>query len=814
MRLLDAFCGKRIDGGEARDFATSDIKSCEALFVPPQYREALYGFLQNSLVRKEDFGRKVTGDGTLAVMNWHAFLNEEEAMQSASQSPMSSQSPKSPPASDDGRGILDDLLPAKPGTTAGNALESLDAAFLRGGRLDFLKELPDLMLVNDEAHHVHGGTDDEEEVKWQQGIDTLAKGKRFIQLDFSATPYEPSGSGRNKREDYFPHIMADYDLPAAIRAGLVKTIVIDQRKELTGELLSLDYNAVREGRRVVGLSEGQRLMLRAGLAKLRFLEKEFAPLDAEKRPKMMVVCEDTGVTPFVSEFLREEGLAEDDLLTVDSNRQGEVGEKEWSAMKGRLFAVDKHEKPRVIISVLMLREGFDVNNICVIVPLRASKAQILLEQTLGRGLRLMWREPEYRETKERARRQLLEEKVEPCAVLDFLYIIEHPAFVEFYDSLVAKGLAGSQEAGDAAGCGTADLVHSVLKEDYEKWDLFWPLVRRESEEVLPDDELPEGELKPFTAYPLSQLREIFARPGEVFVGKELLVKTTFGEYRVHANLFNAACYNEYIQGVVDSISRRFMRIAGKQTRTMPALQIHLSRIAAAVDRFIREGLFGEPFDPPSGNDWKILLCLNGKVTEHIIQQVGELVYRIENGTVKTGAEVDRLWFSSVRDFVVLRGASLALTKTIYTLTGYPAHGGGLERDFMAFLDTDGGVERFVKVNESKHTFARIAYLRTDGLMGEYIPDFLVATAQHVWLVETKAEKDKQDGNVQAKRNAAVQWCKGINALEAKDRMNRSWGYLLLTDKDFYAYRDRNATFADLCGFGEVTESALKGEFSF
>ena len=194
-RLLDAFCGKRIDGGEMRDFTTSDIKSCESLFVPPQYRDALYAFLQNSLVRKEDFGRKVTGDGTLAVMNWHTFLGEEEG------SPSEDSGAESPSVcTDDGKGILDELLPAKPGIAAGNALESLDASFLRGGRLDFLKDLPDLMLVNDEAHHVHGGTKDEEEVKWQQGIDALAKGKRFIQLDFSATPYEPSGSGRNAQQ--------------------------------------------------------------------------------------------------------------------------------------------------------------------------------------------------------------------------------------------------------------------------------------------------------------------------------------------------------------------------------------------------------------------------------------------------------------------------------------------------------------------------------------------------------------------------------------------------------------------------------------
>ena len=63
-------------------------------------------------------------------------------------------------------------------------------------------------------------------------------------------------------------------------------------------------------------------------------------------------------------------------------------------IKEKLFNIDRYAQPKVIVSVLMLREGFDVNNICVVVPLRASTASILLEQTIGRGLRLMWREPE------------------------------------------------------------------------------------------------------------------------------------------------------------------------------------------------------------------------------------------------------------------------------------------------------------------------------------------------------------------------------------------------------------------------------------
>ena len=89
--------------------------------------------------------------------------------------------------------------------------------------------------------------------------------------------------------------------------------------------------------------------------------------------------------------------------------------------------MDRHQAPRVIVSVLMLREGFDVNNICVIVPLRASAAGILLEQTIGRGLRLMWRGHEYDDIK-RENRALIRNGKTPASMIDILSIVEHPAF--------------------------------------------------------------------------------------------------------------------------------------------------------------------------------------------------------------------------------------------------------------------------------------------------------------------------------------------------------------------------------------------------
>src|SRR5690606_41481188 len=89
---------------------------------------------------------------------------------------------------------------------------------------------------------------------------------------------------------------------------------------------SLEFEAERDDDGTLRLSEGQRIMLRAGLQKLKRLERDFAILDPDRHPKMLVVCEDTKVTPLVAGFLMDEGLHEDDVLTVDSGKKAELGE--------------------------------------------------------------------------------------------------------------------------------------------------------------------------------------------------------------------------------------------------------------------------------------------------------------------------------------------------------------------------------------------------------------------------------------------------------------------------------------------------------
>ena len=799
-RLQDAFKGRLKAGNEnsmERDPMTNDFRKYQNLFVPPVYRDEVFSFLQNNVVSKEDgIGRKVTGGGLIALTNWHLFMSGEDEENADSDSP---------------KAVIDELLPARPGVSAGNALNTLDNAYLRGNELDYLASLSKLMVINDEAHHIHENkkAGEIEEVEWQKGLDYIAQDKTtFFQLDFSATPYSTSGTGRNVKKLFFPHIVVDFDLTTAMRKGLVKTLLLDKRQELT-DLEHLDYKAVRDERnKVVGLSEGQRLMLRAGITKLSILEQGFSKINEEKRPKMMVICEDTSVTPFVTDFLVSEGVSDEDILAIDSNKQGEVKPEEWLNIKEKLFNIDQYAHPKIIVSVLMLREGFDVNNICVVVPLRASTASILLEQTIGRGLRLMWREPEYQEEKEENRKAVMVRKERPKSYLDMLSIIEHPEFQRFYEELLSENLAGVEEEDISSTAVIGDLIKVGLKEFFEEYDLFWPVVIRDAEDEIAACEINPQNLEPFTLFPLEQLRKFLVTEGETFLSEAILSNTTFGKYEVKADLFTATSYNEYLQKMLRTITMRVNRVGGKQ---LPTMQINEMEIVRIVDVYIRTRLFSQPFDPFSNNDWKILLSKNAIVTQHIIKVMSVAIHEMQENVMSSEAVVEKMWFSSVPTLRMRERFSIELRKTIYERMGYPSKNGLLERDFMEFLDKDAEVQCFLKINESQHDFAKVFYIREDGLLASYHPDFMVCTEKGMYIVETKGQDKINDANVSRKQLAVLEWCKKINRLGENDRMLREWQYILVGEDNFRTWSGNGATFEDIAHLTCISAAAVTGK---
>ena len=811
-RLLDAFCGRLIAGSASgeRDFSQSDVKKFADLFIPEAHREAVFAFVRGNVCAKHEIGLKATGNGMIAITNWHLLAEGDAAA--------------------DGDGIADvqalgaDLpahevaaavLPLAPGRATGNSLEVLDRRYARGNVLEYLAALPELMVFNDEAHHIHDFKREGEvtEVEWQKSLSRIAapKGRRFLQVDFSATPYNDVGSGKNKKKLYFPHIVVDFDLKSAMRAGLVKSLVLDRRKEIGA--LPLDFKAERDERGNPALSEGQRVMLRAGLHKLRKLEKDFATLDPTRHPKMLVVCEDTTVSPLVAQFLtQQEGLHADEVMTIDSGKKAELGEKDWAPVRERLFNVDRHATPRVIVSVLMLREGFDVNNICVIVPLRSSQAQILLEQTIGRGLRLMWRDAEYHDLK-RENRERIAAGQEPGSLLDVLSIVEHPAFQSFYDDLLTEGLVGTTGEDMDSASSTGDVMPAELREGFEPFDFGIPFILREADEEHHHTALDITALPAFTAMPLPQLAALLGQ-GDTFISQDLQSATLFGDYRVDGAVMNVAGYNDYLARLTRRISQALSEPLPKGNKiathvAKPYLQVHTADLTGWLDDYIWTRLFQTDFNPLGQShgteNWRLLLLQ--PVVEHITKVFALALLEAEDTHTTGQSEVHARLLSETPRLMVREAHSVEVGKCIYTRLGWPARNGGLEKAFIHWAQADSQVLAFCKISETRHPFARLRYVKEDGLPAFYSPDFLVRTGDAIYLVETKAQQQAIHPNVQRKLKAAVAWCERINALEPQHRQGLPWHYVLLGEDAVRQWQAKGSRLAELLAFARLRPAA-------
>jgi type III restriction enzyme len=789
-RLLDAFCGKQFSG--VRDFATSDVFKFAELFIPEAYRETVFCFVRGNVCSKAEIGLKATGNGMIAISNWHLLADAEELE--------TEEEITAPGAMLEAQQVIAAVLPLMPGKSTGNSLDVLDRRYARGNVLDYLAGLPDLMVFNDEAHHIHELKKEGEttEVEWQKSLTKIAerKGRRFVQMDFSATPYNDVGSGKNKRKLYFAHIITDFDLHSAMRAGLVKSLVLDRRKEIGA--LPLEFKAERDEDDNPILSDGQRVMLRAGLQKLKKLEADFARIDPARHPKMLVVCEDTSVSPKVAEFLRDEGLRyegglDDEVLLIDSGKKAELGEKDWAPVRERLFSVDQHAAPRVIVSVLMLREGFDVNNICVIVPLRSSQAQILLEQTIGRGLRLMWRDEEYADLK-RENRERLKNGQEPNNLIDVLSIVEHPAFQSFYNDLMAEGLAGvtTDEMDDTSS--TGDVIAAELRDGFEEYDFAIPFILREAESFLEHHAVDLTTLPTFSAMPLDQLTALIGK-GDTFVSQDLQSSTLFGDYRVDGAVMNVGGYNDFLARLTRRIGQALSQPLPKGNKIAthlanPYLQVNTAELTGWLDDYIRGHLFGAAFEPMETEQWRVLLLQ--PVIDHITKVFAVALIESEHQDVVGETEVRHRKLSEVPKLMMRESNSLPVTKCIYERLSFPAHNGGLERAFMQWAQADAQVLAFCKVSETRHDFVRLRYVKEDGLPAFYSPDFLVRTNEAIYLVETKAQGQVTTPNVQRKLKAAVAWCNRLNELEAEQRNGLPWHYVMISDTAFYEWQSKGA----------------------
>jgi len=228
----------------------------------------------------------------------------------------------------------------------------------------------ELMVINDEAHHTH-----DEENEWNKTIRSIAdKTPLAVQLDFSATPRFQKGA-------IFPWTISDYPLKQAILDNIVKRPMkgIAHIVEAKSEYASVRYKGY----------------LTAAVERWREYREQLKML--RRNPLMFVMMNDTEEADDVADWLRSSYPAEfgaKKTQVIHTDKSGEVSKKQLDEAREAVRKVDNPESPiNAIISVLMLREGWDVQNVTVVVGLRpyTAKANILPEQAIGRGLRLMFR---------------------------------------------------------------------------------------------------------------------------------------------------------------------------------------------------------------------------------------------------------------------------------------------------------------------------------------------------------------------------------------------------------------------------------------
>ena len=577
---------------------------------------------------------------------------------------------------------------------------------------EIVREIDELAVFNDEAHHIH-----DSRLAWFKCIQDihhqmLQKDMQLtLQVDVTATPRHNNGA-------IFAQTVSDYPLVEAIYQGVVKQPVLPDATSRAR--LNEHTSAI--------FTERYADYLQLGIEEWR---KNFVEHEAMgKKAVLFVMVDDTRNCDEVGAHLQKIcPELQDGVLVIHTKNNGEISEsatgkkkEELELLRKQANEIDSWSSPyKAIVSVLMLKEGWDVRNVTTIVGLRAYAAQsnILPEQTLGRGLRRMYFGTDTRET---------------------VAVMGTPAFMDFVESIQSEGVT-FERVPMGPGAGRPDsLVVEVDTENEEKnideLDIEIPkLSRRFNREFKDLDALDPARLgnkriplKPFTP---EQTREI-------------VFKTMLDSEIDHTILLDGAGPADY-RSVIAFFARQLL----KELRLVGGYDLLYPKVKA----FVTEHLFET--SPVELEDPVVLRNLSepeaGKILfDSFIKAINALTIQ-QAGTSRIE---DRIRLRDTRPFRTEHRQYLAPKKSLFSkIVGEP-HAGGFELAFAAFLDNAPDVVSFAK-NYLAVGF-KIDYVRANGELSNYVPDFIVKTTDGVvWIIETKG---REELDLPQKMNRLRQWC--------------------------------------------------------
>jgi len=556
---------------------------------------------------------------------------------------------------------------------------------------EIVREIDELAVFNDEAHHIH-----DPKMAWFKSIQDIhhrmlqKDGRLALQVDATATPRHNNGA-------IFVQTVSDYPLVEAIHQNVVKHPVLPDAPSRA---------RLQEHKSAI-FTEHYEDYLQLGIEEWR---KSYAEHEAlGKKAVLFVMVDDTRNCDEVGAWLEKTcPELQGTVLIIHTKNNGEISEaasgknkEELELLRKQANSIDSWASPyKAIVSVLMLKEGWDVRNVTTIVGLRAYVAQsnILPEQTLGRGLRRMYFGADIPET---------------------VSVMGTPAFMEFVESIQSEGVTFERvPMGPGAGRKDSLIVEVDTQNADKNLDALDPA-------GFGNPKLP---LKPFT-------------PEET---REIVFKTMLDAEVHHTIRLDSAGPADY-RSVVAFFARQLL----KDLRLVGGYDLLYPKVKA----FMVERLFAD--SPVNLEDPVVLRNLSepeaGKILFDSFKQAINALTVQDTGTSRIE---DRVRLRDTRPFRTENRPYLAPKKSLFSkIVGEP-HAGGFELRFARFLDDVPDVVAFAK-NYLAVGF-KIDYVKASGDLSNYVPDFLAKTADGtVWIVETKG---REEIDLPQKMARLKQWC--------------------------------------------------------
>jgi type III restriction enzyme len=617
-------------------------------------------------------------------------------------------------------------------------------------------KIKDLVVLDDEAHHIHDSS-----LAWFKSIEDISNKLKLkngngisLQADFSATPKHNNGA-------IFVQTITDYPLVEAIKQNVVKSPVLPDEvsRQKIHEKDSSDF------------VERYRDYIQLGYLEW---EKQYEELKSVKTPILFIMTMSTKEADKAAEFLQMNyPLLKDAVLTIHTNNSGEIKEsasskkdkEELDALRKAADEIDKDVSPyKAVVSVLMLREGWDVRNVTTIVGLRpfGADSKILPEQTIGRGLRKMFSLE-------------MDEK---------LVVVGTPAFIEFVESLKTEGVEFQYSPMGKGTKGSAPVIIEVDKDnpnkDLDKLDIplpqMTPRIYREYKNLeLIDVSKFENERVPFKKFNPDELKEIIFNDIDGEFSHKTIFKDTVPDYRNVISFFTSSIL--------------------KESKLFSGFNILFPK----VESFITYQLFEEGKKPltVSLSDPQTLRNLSEAEPKHILY-------------TSFKKAIDELTVSDKGTAEVKNYISLKLTKPkVAENQGYiiPKKSvfnkiigdNDFELSFAADLENRfDDVIAYAKntIGEGGVNF-KIEYQAENGNIKEYYPDFFVKTGETTfYIVETKGREDLDDVK---KIQRLKTWCDDINKVQKE----YSYTPVYIKQEDWEKKERDLKSFKEVCKIFEV-----------